>query len=129
MADAATRIWYITEITWDDVDMDMRDRLARGGTGVEADIVAIGFRVQLEVEKALGFLDQGHERSLFVVTGIEPSFDNSTGSNEHMARRDRKAVEDSESQIIRAKPIARRHGEEWGLKRKLGFGVHFLTYF
>lgn len=54
MADAAAGIRHVTEIARDDMDVDMRDGLAGGGPGVEADVVAIGLRIEAEVEEALG---------------------------------------------------------------------------
>lgn len=67
MAHTATGIGHVTKIARDDMDVNMRNRLAGSGPGVEADVVAIGLRVEAEVEQALGFLHEGHECGLFVV--------------------------------------------------------------
>ena len=95
------------------MDVDMRHGLAGGTAGVEADIVAVGFRGKLDVEQALGLLHQSHQRGLFLIGRIEPRFDDAAGGDQDMSGRDRKAIEDREGQVIRAEPITRRNGEEW----------------
>jgi hypothetical protein len=96
-----------------DMDVDMRHGLAGGGAGVEADVVAVGLRVEPEVEQTFGFLHQRHQRGLFVVGRIEPRFHDAAGGDEDMSGGDRETIEDRKCQIIRAEPIARRNGEEW----------------
>ena len=113
MAHAAAGIGHVAEKARNDMDMDMRHRLPGGGTGVEAHVVAVGLWVEPEVEQALGLLDQSHQRSLFLVGRVKPRFDDSAGGDQHMSGRYRKSIEDCKSQIIRAKPIARRKCEKW----------------
>ena len=41
MANAATRVWNVACVTGDDVDVEMRNRLARSGTDVDANVEAV----------------------------------------------------------------------------------------
>jgi hypothetical protein len=49
MSDTATWIIHVAEIARDDVDVDMRNRLPRGGARIEADIVAVRLWIEAEV--------------------------------------------------------------------------------
>jgi hypothetical protein len=128
MADAAAWVRHVTEIARDHMDVDMRNRLAGGGTGVEADVVAVWLRVEAEVEEVFCFLHQRHERGLFVVGGIEPCLHDPAGSDENVAGRDRELIEDHEGKVIRAKPFTHRHGEEWRLERGHGRRLNQISF-
>lgn len=116
MADTTAGIGHVAMIARDDVDVDVGDCLARRCTGVEADVVAIGFWVEFQVKNVLGLFDNGHECGLFLIGCVEPCFHDPAGGDEDMAGRDREAIEDGEGQGIRAQPVANRDGEEWGLE-------------
>lgn len=113
MAHAAAGIGHVTEIARDDMDVDMRNRLAGGGPGVEADVVAVGFGRKLVIQQMLGLLHQRHQCGLFRISRVEPCFHNAAGGHQHMSRRNRKPVKYCERKVVGAKPIFRRNGKEW----------------
>ena len=51
--DSAARIWHISLIAWDQMDMDMRDALSCGFIDINADIVAIGVKLFIKIGFAL----------------------------------------------------------------------------
>lgn len=116
MAHAVAGIGHVAEIARDDMDRDVRHRLAGRAAGLEAHVAAIGFRVELKVQQALGLIHQQHQCGLFLVGRLEPRFDDSAGGDEDVSGGDGKPVQDRKGQIVRAKPVAHREGEEWGLE-------------
>ncbi len=112
MADPAAGVCHIAQVTGNHMDVNMRNGLAGCTARVETDIVTVRFRGKLDVEQALGLLHQRHQRGLFPICRVEPCFDDAAGGDQNVSGRDWKTIKDRKSQVIRAKPLARRNGEE-----------------
>jgi hypothetical protein len=88
----------------------VRDGLARGLAGVEADVVAVGG--QLGVEGALDLVDQRQHRGALGLGGAEPVGDDAAGDDQGVAGRDREAVANGERQLVAGDPARGGYLEE-----------------
>jgi hypothetical protein len=70
MPHPTTWSWYIAVVPGNDMDVEMKDRLAGGSADVHAEVVAIGLVDLLDGGPSIG--DRGHQLDAFRVGGLEP---------------------------------------------------------
>ena len=112
VAHAAARIGHVAGIARDHVDVHVRHGLAGGGATVEADVVAVGLRVEPLVEEPLHLGDERHKRPLLFLRALEERRHDPLRDHEDMPRRYRETVADREGERIRAEPLRMGNVEE-----------------
>lgn len=112
VADAAARIVDVAAVARDDVDVEVHHRLAGGRAGVQADVVAVGMK--LAVELAFDDVDEVEDGGALLGGGGEPVGDDAAGDDECVAGRDREAVANGEGVGVRSDPLHLGDREEDG---------------
>jgi hypothetical protein len=110
MAHAAARVIHVAAVPGNDVNMHMHHRLPRCDAGVEADVVAIG--MQLFVELPLHDIDQLDDGKPFFLARGEPVGHESACHDQRVAWRNRIPVAKGERMGVRRDPLAVLHIEE-----------------
>ena len=62
--------WHIALVAGDHVDVQMKDRLPRGGADIHAEVVTIGLMDLLDGTTDVG--NRGHQLHALLVGGVEP---------------------------------------------------------
>lgn len=107
---AAPRVRHVAPEPRDHVDVQVEHRLAGGGARVEADVVALG--PQLGVELPLDLVDQVEDRDLLLACGLEPVAHEPARHHQGVATRHRIGVADGERELVRRDPGRARQVEE-----------------
>jgi hypothetical protein len=89
---ALERVIVVEDVARDDVDVQLRDELARCLAGVEADVVSVWVELGVEGSFDLGY--ELHERLLFFQRRVEPRPRCALQENDRVARVDRVEVAD-----------------------------------
>ena len=110
MPHTAARIRHIAAVARDDVDMKVPDGLPGGRASVEADVIAVG--PQLDVELALDLIDKGQDVGPLIVTSFRLGSDRASRHDEGMSWANREAIGDDERMIVRREPLRRWHRQE-----------------
>jgi hypothetical protein len=88
------------------VDVQVHDRLARGGSNIEADVVTVW--VSFGVNEAPHLVDKLEDSQLFVLSGLEPGGDQALGDDEGVAGADREGIRQREGEVVGSKPVGCR---------------------
>ena len=129
MPHTATRVRDVTVPARDDVHVQVRDGLARGGAGVEAHIPAVGGRRQLALEQSLHLCDQVEDRALFFKRDLEPRGDHAPRNHEGVPTGHREAIRDGKRQIVAGHPGRPRNRQEWALPACHSFSIPMYCSF
>ncbi len=117
-AHAALGIFHVAAIAWDDVDVDVRDRLSGSRADVDTDIIAVGFK--LLVELPLHAVNQLPDSCLFRRGSVEIALYVAMRYHQAMTRTDRILVVTHERQLI-------FNYDSWfPAKRAIGMFVRFV---
>ena len=92
------------------MDMQVPDGLPGGRTGVEADVIAVG--LQLGVELTLDLVNQGQDVGPLSVSGLPPGSDHPARNHESMSRTDRETIGNDERRTVRCEPLRSRDRQE-----------------
>ncbi len=82
MSNATAWIVHIARVPRNDMDVEMRDRLTGRITSIEADVVAVRFRLQSFVELLFDDVNEIHQRGLFIRCRVKPSRHDSPGDDQ-----------------------------------------------
>jgi hypothetical protein len=94
------------------VNMHMRHGLAGGGPGVEADVVAIGLRLEPRVEQAFHLAHELHHRRLFRGRAVKVGGHHPPRDHQRMPGRHRKRIEARKGEDVCAQPLRLGDGRE-----------------
>lgn len=100
LADSASRIGHVSTVSWNHMDVQVRNSLARRWTGIETDIVTVRTKFQPGIENPLGQVHQIHHGFLLLGSGVEPGRGDALCNYQCVARRDRKIIEHREGQVV-----------------------------
>ena len=98
MPHPALGVFHISLVAGNNMDMDMKYALTRGGANIHSDIVAI--RAKLTVYQLLFPLDKVHTGNHFLGGQLKKAGDMSSGYDHRMSRADRIAVPGAVGELI-----------------------------
>ena len=90
MAHASPGITNIALVSWDEMDVKVKNRLTSGGAAVDTYIVSIGLVILLN--GGFGLINGADEGHVFLGRGFEPRRNVSSRNQERMAGRHRVSV-------------------------------------
>jgi hypothetical protein len=93
------------------MDMQVLDGLPGGRACVEADVIAVGR--QLPVELTLYLINERQDIGALAVGSLPPGSDHPSRHHQGMSRADRKAIGNDERRIVRCEPIRSPDRQEW----------------
>src|SRR6516165_7655474 len=98
MPHATARITHITVVTRDDVDVQVADCLPCCRTGIEADVIAVG--LELGVELVLNRIDESQHVGPLLVSGLPPGSDYPSRHHQGMPWANREMISDDERRTV-----------------------------
>ena len=114
MPHTAAGIGHITGVARDDVYMHMRHRLPGSGTRIEADVVAIGLRIEPRIQQRFDAGDKLHQGGLLGRRALKEGGHHAPRDHQHMPRRDRKRIEDRKAEPVGTEPLGFSDLKKWG---------------
>jgi hypothetical protein len=84
MPDPTTGVGHVPQVSWNDVQVEMKDRLTSGRPNIHPNVVAIGLLAQLD--RRFGGVYRSDESCLFLSRGLEPILDMPARDEQGMPR-------------------------------------------